>query len=159
MRLNLVVIGRLKAGPERELSERYAERAAPLARNLGFGPLDVAELAEGRARRDKDRKAEEAVAILARCGAGPIVAFDERGLSLASVTLAGRLAAWRDAGEAQMHFVIGGPDGLDEAVRRRAALTLSFGGLTLPHQLVRVLVAEQVYRAMTILGGHPYHRA
>jgi 23S rRNA (pseudouridine1915-N3)-methyltransferase len=159
LRLSLVVVGRLKAGPERELAARYAERAAPLARNLGFGALEIVELAEGRARRDKDRKAEEAAAILARCAAGVVIACDERGANLASTALAGRLARWRDAGEPHLHFVVGGPDGLDETVRARAALTLAFGTLTLPHQLVRVLVAEQVYRAMTILGGHPYHRA
>lgn len=159
MRLVVIAVGRLKAGPERSLVERYEERAVPLARSLGFGTLDLVEIPESRARRDAERKAEEAGAILARLGTGPVVAFDERGAALSSEVVAGRFAAWRDAGEGALHLIVGGADGLDEAVRRRATLTLSFGAMTLPHQLVRVLVLEQLYRAMTILSGHPYHRA
>jgi len=157
--LTLLAVGRLKAGPERALLDRYLERVTPLARAVGCGPLDHVELPEGRARRDADRRSEEAAAILARVGAGCLIAFDEGGTSLTSKTFAGRIAAWRDGGEAHLHFVIGGPDGLDPAVAAAAVLTLSFGALTLPHQLVRVLVAEQVYRAMTILTRHPYHRS
>ncbi|MDJ1157550.1 23S rRNA (pseudouridine(1915)-N(3))-methyltransferase RlmH [Chelatococcus sp. SYSU_G07232] len=159
MRLVVVSVGRLKAGPERSLVERYVERAAPLARSLGLGALDLVEIPESRARRDAERKAEEAAAILARLGAGPVVVFDERGAALSSEAVAARFGAWRDAGETALHLVVGGPDGLDEAVRRRATLVLSFGAMTLPHQLVRALVVEQLYRAMTILAGHPYHRA
>jgi 23S rRNA (pseudouridine1915-N3)-methyltransferase len=88
-----------------------------------------------------------------------LVAFDERGKSLTSEAFAQRIAAWRDDGKGSVCFVIGGPDGLDEHVRSAAGLVLSFGSLTLPHQLARALAVEQMYRALTILAGHPYHRA
>jgi 23S rRNA (pseudouridine1915-N3)-methyltransferase len=101
--------------------------------------------------------AAEAAALLARSEASKLVVLDERAPSLTSTDFAERLRSWRDSG-LSASFVIGGPDGLDEAVRRRADLPLSFGQLTLPHQIVRVLVAEQIYRALTIVAGHPYHR-
>jgi 23S rRNA (pseudouridine1915-N3)-methyltransferase len=157
--LALVAVGHLKDGPELDLVRRYAERIAPLARNLGFGPFDMVELPESRARRDRDRRHEEARALLARCATGRLVAFDEGGASVTSPAFARRVAVWRDAGEHNLQFVIGGPDGLDESVRLRADVNLCFGAMTLPHQLVRVLVVEQLYRAMTILAGHPYHRS
>ena len=116
------------------------------------------EIPESRARRDADRRAEEGAAILQRAGSSLLVALDERGCSLTSETFAQQLAAWRDGGAASLNFAIGGADGLDPSVRDRAALVVSFGALTLPHQLVRVLVLEQLYRGLTILAGHPYHR-
>jgi Uncharacterized conserved protein len=158
VRLNTVSVGRLKNGPERDLVERYRQRLEASGRNLGFTEFVQIELPESRARREDDRKAEEAEGILAKTGDGIIVAFDERGKSFSSKVFADQLARWRDDGRSQISFVIGGADGLDEALRRRADLVVSFGALTLPHQLVRVLVTEQLYRAITILGGHPYHR-
>jgi 23S rRNA (pseudouridine1915-N3)-methyltransferase len=157
VKLAVVAVGRLKAGPERELSERYRERIDALGRAHGFAPVQVAEIAESRARRGDHRRAEEAAAILEKAASDRLVVFDERGKSLTSEAFAARLAAWREEG-GSLTFVIGGPDGLDAPVRRRADLVLSFGALTLPHQLVRVLVLEQLYRALTILAGHPYHR-
>ncbi|MFC0218583.1 23S rRNA (pseudouridine1915-N3)-methyltransferase [Pseudochelatococcus lubricantis] len=158
MRIAVVSVGRLKAGPEKALVERYHERAQPLARSLGFGTVDVLELSESSARHADQRKAEEGRALLARCLPGMIVAFDERGASLSSDDLARKFAGWRDAGEAGVNLIVGGPDGLDGAVREKAALILSFGAMTMPHQIVRALVLEQVYRCLTILAGHPYHR-
>ena len=159
MKLAVIAVGRLKDGPERELTERYVERAKGVGRALGFPALQLIEIPESRARRDADRRAEEGGAILDKAGSAVLVAFDERGKSLTSEAFAQRLAAWRDEGRGAATFVIGGPDGLDERVRAAAHLVLSFGGLTLPHQLARVLVVEQLYRALTILAGHPYHRA
>ena len=159
MKLAVVAVGKLKSGPERELAERYRERAEALGRASGFAPLDIVEIAESRARREADRRTEEARAVLDRAGSAPVVAFDERGRSLTSEAFAERLGTWRDRGTSALIFAIGGPDGLDESVRRRAELVLSFGALTLPHQLVRVLVLEQIYRCLTILAGHPYHRS
>lgn len=159
MRILVLSVGRLKAGPERALVERYAERAAPLARSLGFGVVDMAELPESNARNPDQRKAEEGRALLARCVPGPLIVLDERGANLASEDLAHRFSAWRDGGEAGINLVVGGPDGLDAEVRKAAALVLSFGAMTMPHQIVRALVLEQVYRCLTILAGHPYHRA
>ena len=159
MRLALIAVGRLKDGPERELVERYRERITGAGRALGFSPLQLVEIPESRARREADRRAEEAAAILDKSASAVLVVFDERGKSLTSEAFAQRLSAWRSEGRAALHLVIGGPDGLDPRVRAAADLVLSFGALTLPHQLVRVLVVEQIYRAMTILAGHPYHRA
>lgn len=161
MRLGLIAVGRLKAGPERELCARYAGRIGDSVRALGFSGPDVIEIAESRAARADDRKHEEAAAIGARLGAagGLLIALDERGASLSSEAFARRLERDRDGGMKAATLVIGGADGLDEALRARAGLVLSFGVMTLPHQLVRVLALEQLYRALTILGGHPYHRA
>lgn len=158
MRLGLIAVGRLKAGPERDLVERYRERIDALGRSLGMPGLDLVELPESRARRDEDRRAEEGAVLLDRIGPAAAIVFDERGSSPTSVAFAARLGSWRDGGRGALACVIGGPDGLDPRVRQRADLVVSFGALTLPHQLVRALVAEQLYRALTILAGHPYHR-
>lgn len=160
MRLTLAAVGRLKAGPERELVARYVERIAATAKGVGLSELALRECDESRARRPDDRKNEEARALRALLPQGSkIVALDERGKSITSDAFAAQLGAWRDAGQRDLCFMIGGADGLDPTLRAEAALTLSFGALTLPHQLVRALVAEQIYRAISILAGHPYHRA
>ncbi len=160
MHLIVFAIGRLKAGPERDLALRYFDRAAALGRSFGVPCGDIIEISESRARRATDRITEEAAALLAQVPADAIlVAYDERGRSdLSSVAIAGRVEQWRDAGRPALVFVIGGPDGLDASVRARADLILAFGAATLPHGLVRVLVLEQLYRTLTILAGHPYHR-
>lgn len=158
MRLNLISIGRLKNGPERDLVERYRQRIHGAGRSLGFTDFTLFELPESKARRDVDRRAEEATAISTKLNDGLFIVFDERGKSLNSIVFAEQLRQWRDNGQNQVSFIIGGADGLDETLRQRAGLSLSFGLFTLPHQLVRVLVTEQLYRAITILGGHPYHR-
>ena len=159
MKISLVAVGRLKAGPERDLAERYRDRVEPLARQLGFGTFETIELVEDRARSESVRREAEGAAILARVAGGELVVFDERGRTATSLDFAEQLGTWRDAGRPTVSLVIGGPDGLDAACRERASLCLSFGRLTMPHQLVRILVVEQLYRAMTILAGHPYHRA
>lgn len=159
MRVQVLAFGRLKDGPERDLAERYRERAAALGRPLGFAGPDVVELAESRGRRPEERRGDEARRLLARAGPARLVLLDETAPSLDSERFAARIGGMRDAGQGPLAFVIGGPDGLDPAVRGGAADSLSFGRLTLPHQLVRVLVLEQLYRAFTILAGHPYHRA
>ena len=159
MKLAIIAVGRLKDGAERDLVERYAERARTIGRGLGLASVQLLEIAESRARREADRRAEEAAAILDRAASSVVVAFDERGKSVSSEAFSTRIQGWRNEGRGALSFVIGGPDGLGHEVREAADLVLSFGRLTLPHQLVRVLVAEQVYRAMTILAGHPYHRA
>jgi 23S rRNA (pseudouridine1915-N3)-methyltransferase len=158
VRLRLLAIGRLKQGPERDLVERYRERADALGRRLGFPELDLIEFAEDRGRSVAERKRAEAELLAGKAGTATTVAFDERGASVSSEDFAERLRGWRDAGRPAVAFAVGGPDGLDDGFVKRAELTLAFGRLTLPHQLVRVLVVEQVYRALTILAGHPYHR-
>ncbi|MBN8939222.1 MAG: 23S rRNA (pseudouridine(1915)-N(3))-methyltransferase RlmH [Rhizobiales bacterium] len=158
MRLILVAVGRAKAGPETELAARYHDRAVKAGKALGFRGLDVVTLDESRAADAAQRKADEATAIR-RQRAGRLILLDERGKSLGSEAFAERLGRWKDASEEAATLVIGGPDGLDPALHAEADLVLSFGAMTWPHQLVRVMALEQLYRAMTILAGHPYHRA
>jgi 23S rRNA (pseudouridine1915-N3)-methyltransferase len=158
MHLSILAIGRMKAGPERELCERYLARAQQSGHEIGFRGPDIIEFPESRARRPEDRKTEEAMALAARAGSFS-VALDERAPSLSSEVFAQKLGAARDAGKASLSFVIGGADGLEPGLVSGAQWSLSFGALTLPHQIVRVLIAEQLYRAMTILSGHPYHRS
>jgi len=159
VRLSLLAVGRLKSGPERELVERYRQRIEGMGRSLGLTGLDLVELPESRARREDDRRAEEGAALLEKAGASVLIVFDERGKSPSSEAFAERIRQWRDEGRPGIACIIGGPDGLDPRVRQRAELVISFGALTMPHQIVRALVAEQLYRALTIVAGHPYHRA
>jgi 23S rRNA (pseudouridine1915-N3)-methyltransferase len=159
MRLGILCVGRLKAGPERELYARYAERIRVI-RNLGFEGLDLKEIEESRARAAPARIAEEGGALLrALAPDAGVVAFDERGRAADSLEFARHLARERDRGRKALWFVVGGAEGLDAQLKERAQAAFSFGAMTLPHQLVRILVAEQIYRALTILSGHPYHRA
>ena len=160
MRLLVVSIGRLKQGPERELAERYRERFEDIGRRLGFRGLEIHEISESRARDAATRIAEEAAAISAAIPEKSVlVALDERGKSIDSVTFARELGRWRDEGIATTIFTIGGADGLSPDLQRRATLRIAFGSATWPHQMVRVMLFEQIYRAATILAGHPYHRA
>jgi 23S rRNA (pseudouridine1915-N3)-methyltransferase len=159
MRLLLVCVGRLKAGPERDWAGRYIERAAAAGRAIGFSAVELREAAESRAARPDDRKREEAKALR---GLLPpqarVIALDETGGLMTSRGLATELGRARDAAIAGTAFVVGGPDGLEQAFLASASLTLCFGTMTWPHQLARIMAAEQIYRAMTILSGHPYHR-
>ena len=160
MRLVVVSIGRLKQGPERELAERYRERFDDLGRKLGFRGLEIHEILESRARDSATRIAEEAAAISAVIPEKSVlVALDERGRSIDSVGFAQHLGRWRDEGIAATVFTIGGADGLSPELQRKAKLRIAFGSATWPHQMVRVMLLEQIYRAATILAGHPYHRA
>jgi 23S rRNA (pseudouridine1915-N3)-methyltransferase len=160
MRLLVISIGRLKQGPERELAERYRERFDDIGRKLGFRGLEVIELTESRARDAPTRIAEEATAISALIPEKSVlVSLDEHGSSIDSATFARHLGRWRDDSVANNVFVIGGPDGLSPDLRRKAKLTIAFGSATWPHQMVRIMLLEQIYRAATILAGHPYHRA
>jgi 23S rRNA (pseudouridine1915-N3)-methyltransferase len=159
MRLAVIAIGRLKQGPERELAERYRERFDDIGRKLGFRGLEIHDIAESRARDAPSRIAEEAAAIAVLIpDKSALVALDERGKSLDSAGFAAQLGRWRDDQVANTIFIIGGADGLLPDLRRKAKLCLSFGAATWPHQMVRVMLLEQIYRAATILAGHPYHR-
>jgi 23S rRNA (pseudouridine1915-N3)-methyltransferase len=160
MRLVVISIGRLKQGPERELAERYRQRFDDIGRKLGFRGLEIHEIPESRARDAATRIAEEAAAIAAAIPEKSVlVALDERGDNIDSTVFARHLGRWRDEQVANAIFVIGGADGLSPDLRRKAKLRVAFGSATWPHQMVRVMLLEQVYRAATILAGHPYHRA
>ena len=160
MRLVVIAVGRLKQGPERELAERYRERFDDIGRKLGFRGLAVHEIPESRARDTATRISEEAAAIAAAIPEKSVlVALDEHGKSIDSATFARQLGQWRDEGIANTIFAIGGADGLSPDLQRKAKLRIAFGSATWPHQMVRVMLLEQIYRAATILAGHPYHRA
>jgi 23S rRNA (pseudouridine1915-N3)-methyltransferase len=159
MRLALVCVGKLKAGPERLLFERYFKRLTEGARGAGLAGVDLREIGESRARRPDERRAEEAAAILASSPKGAaLVLLDERGSSATSEEWAEDIGRARDASRPVYVVAIGGPDGLDASLGPLAHRVLSFGKMTWPHQLVRVMASEQLYRAVTILTGHPYHR-
>ena len=160
MRVVVVAIGRLKQGPERELAERYRERFDEIGRRLGFRGLEIHEIPESRARDAPTRIAEEAAAITAMIPEKSVlVALDERGQNVDSSAFARHLGRWRDEGIGTTIFTIGGADGLSPELQRNAKLRVAFGSATWPHQMVRVMLLEQIYRAATILAGHPYHRA
>jgi 23S rRNA (pseudouridine1915-N3)-methyltransferase len=160
MKIVVVSIGRLKQGPERELAERYRERFEDIGRKLGFRGLEIHEIPESRARDTATRIAEEAAAISALIPEKYVlVALDEHGKNIDSAAFAQALGRWRDEGTPNTIFTIGGADGLSPDLQRKAKLRIAFGSATWPHQMVRVMLLEQIYRAATILAGHPYHRA
>jgi 23S rRNA (pseudouridine1915-N3)-methyltransferase len=158
MRIAVAAVGRMKRGPERELAERYRERAAKSGRVIGLRGLDVIEIAESRARDTQRRMLEESIALANVIPDGAaIVLLDPNGENLDSARFTTRLRGWNDGGR-DVAFLIGGPDGLAPSLAEKAALRLAFGAATWPHQLVRIMLLEQLYRAVSILSGHPYHR-
>jgi 23S rRNA (pseudouridine1915-N3)-methyltransferase len=160
MRLLIAAVGKLKQGPERELYAHYLARAETLGRGLSLSPLASLELPESRAASAEARCAAEADALLAKVPpAHTLISLDPGGKMLSSEAFAAALAKFRDGSAGGLAFLIGGADGLGLAVRNKADLLLSLGPMTLPHGLARIVLAEQLYRAVTILAGHPYHRA
>lgn len=159
MRIVVIAIGKLKQGPERELADRYRERFDDTGRKTGFRSIELHEIPESRARDASTRIAEEAATISALIpDKSSIIALDERGDPIDSATFASHLGRGRDEGMPTV-FLIGGADGLSPELRRKAKIRVAFGRATWPHQMVRVMLLEQIYRAATILSGHPYHRA
>ncbi|MEM8626791.1 MAG: 23S rRNA (pseudouridine(1915)-N(3))-methyltransferase RlmH [Pseudomonadota bacterium] len=161
MLITIHAIGRLKAGATHALSDAYLTKANQFAGRAGYTGVSVREYAESRARDTATRKREEGASILsatAAAGRSVNILLDETGKALTSRAFASRLEQWRDQQASAVHFLIGGPDGHGDDVRKHAAHTLSFGPATLPHGLARIVLLEQVYRGFTILAGHPYHR-
>ena len=160
MRIVIAAVGRLKQGPERELAERYRKRAADAGRSVGLNAFDIVEIKESRADDAARRRLEESIAIANIIPQHAVtVILDARGESLSSATFAGRLQGWRSEDKPAVVFIIGAADGLAPTLRDQASLAIAFGAATWPHQLVRIMLLEQLYRATTILAGHPYHRA
>ncbi|WP_149588571.1 23S rRNA (pseudouridine(1915)-N(3))-methyltransferase RlmH [Tabrizicola flagellatus] len=155
MRLHLCAVGRLRAGAERDLVDDYLQRLDRSGRPLGLGPVAEHEVED---RKGGGMAAEGALLARAIPEGAALCVLDERGKLLTSPEFAAQLAGWRDGGRQDAAFVIGGADGVDPALRARADLVLSFGRMVWPHMLVRVMLAEQLYRAATILAGSPYHR-
>jgi 23S rRNA (pseudouridine1915-N3)-methyltransferase len=152
MTLTVVAVGRLKAGPLKELCDEYRRRL-PM-------PVEIREVEERRPVRGNERKAREGELIVRALPKNAlVVALDERGKSCDSDGFARQLAAWRRQSGDNLAFLIGGADGLAPFVLEKAAARLSLGALTWPHLLARAMLLEQLYRAHTILTGHPYHRA
>jgi 23S rRNA (pseudouridine1915-N3)-methyltransferase len=153
-------VGRLKAGPEKSLAEDYFTRAEGLGRKAGISRIAVTEFAESQASSAAARMTEEAKLL---AGVLPPKAFtivlDERGKAMASESFAELLQRHLDSGTQDVSFIIGGPDGHAASTREQAGLLLSLGPMTWPHRLVRVMLFEQIYRAVTIMVKHPYHRA
>jgi 23S rRNA (pseudouridine1915-N3)-methyltransferase len=159
MRLLIAAVGKLKQGPERELYAHYLARAEAAGRSLGLAPFTQIEIPESRDAAPAGRRRDEAAALLAKLPSPhKLVCLDRGGEAATSEAFAEALGKFRDEGARVLCFVIGGADGLGEEALARADWTLSLGALTLPHGLARVVLAEQIYRAATILAGHPYHR-
>ena len=155
MRLHLCAVGRLRGGPERVLVDDYVTRASRSGRPLGLGPVTEHQIDE---RKVSGAQAEASALTRALPEGTRLVVMDERGRTIDSPALAALLASWRDNGTQDAGFVIGGADGTDPDLRARADLVLSFGPMVWPHMLARIMLAEQLYRAVTILSGGPYHR-
>ena len=151
MRITVVAVGRLRAGPEKALVEHFVNRIT--------WPFEIREIEQKKSRDDDALKQREAELLLKHCPAGSqIIALDERGKEITSREFAIKLGDWQDNSIRDVSIIIGGADGLHNAVRRRANLTISFGRLTWPHMLARGMLTEQLYRAQQIIAGHPYHR-
>lgn len=160
MRIIIAAVGRLKDGAERDLIDRYIGRLEATGRPLAIGPVQVLEQVEGRAGDVDARKADEADRLLKSVSAADQrVVLDAGGKMVSSEAFAEWLRAVRDGGTRTLAFLIGGPDGHGSGVLAAANLRLSLGPMTLPHGLARIVLAEQLYRAATIISGHPYHRA
>jgi 23S rRNA (pseudouridine1915-N3)-methyltransferase len=160
MRLTILAVGFSRSTSEGALVDDYVYRAQQMGRNMGFPSVTVEEISLSKARDPKTRMTEEAEKLAARIPSGAhIILLDAKGKGMTSEDFAEMLGALRDAGTKDLCFVIGGPDGLVPLPGKRPGRSLAFGPQTWPHLLVRAMLAEQVYRALTILAGHPYHRA
>ncbi len=160
MRIIVAAVGRLKRGPETELAERFRKRAAQTGRPIGLRAVEIVEIRESRADDASKRMLEESIALANIIPQGAaVVLVDGRGDNLDSASFSSQLTKWRSQDRPAAVFMIGGPDGLSPSLQDKAELRIAFGAATWPHQLVRVMLLEQIYRAATILTGHPYHRA
>lgn len=156
MRVKICAVGRMRAGPERQLFDDYADRFAKTGRNLSLGPLSVTEVED---RKNLGQVAEGELLARAIPKGALVCALDERGKTWTSPEFASNLARWRDDGASELCLVIGGADGLSPAFRAQIPHKMSLGKMVWPHMLARVMLAEQLYRAASILAGSPYHRA
>ena len=156
MRLHILAVGKMRADyPERALFEDYQMRFNRTGKPLALGPMHEVEVED---KKNLGMAAEGELLSRAVPNGAMLVCMDERGKVLSSPDFAAHLARWRDGGVQDLAFVIGGADGIDPALRAKADFLISFGAMVWPHMLVRVMLAEQLYRAATILGGGPYHR-
>jgi 23S rRNA (pseudouridine1915-N3)-methyltransferase len=159
MRIQVGAVGRLKPGPERKLADAYLERTIALGRGAGIGPLGITEIAESRAATADLRMADEAARLRAGLpDEAMTIALDGGGRDITSEEFAALIGRWRDGGTATLAFLLGGPDGLSADIKATAGYRLALGRMTWPHRLARIMLLEQIYRSVTILVNHPYHR-
>ena len=154
-RVTICAVGRLRSGPEKTLIDDYALRFDRTGRALGLGPLKFIEVED---KKNAGMAAEAKLLRNALPSGAVLVTLDERGKLLSSPAFSQKLAGWRDEGRSDIAFVIGGADGIDRALRAEADFSISFGQMVWPHMLARVMLAEQLYRAASIISGAPYHR-
>lgn len=159
MKLKVLAVGRMKAGPEQELYAKYADRISKSGKGLHLSGPDLIETAESRSEQSHKRKDEEAEALVSSAGKDArIIVFDEKGKDISSRDFAKLLKSEQDAGTQTLAFAIGGPDGHGELIKNIAVRKIRMGSMTWPHQFARIMLVEQLYRAITILSSHPYHR-
>jgi len=160
MKLFIGCVGRLKNGPEKILFNGYFDRCRKAGPKIGLGPLQLIEIVEAKNSQRPQRLRLEAAGLAKMpIQNSPRIVLDEQGRHLSSTEFSDQLKNWRDAGVRQASFLIGGPDGLDRSIIDNADLVLSLGPMTWPHMIARILLAEQLYRSISLLSGHPYHRA
>ena len=159
MRFFIACIGRMKAGADKDLFDRYIDRARKMGRGMGVTEISLVEHPESRAQTADERKSEEASVLLNGVPSGArLVVLDEHGKSFPSIAFSQKLEDWKNEGAQDVVFAIGGADGHGAGLLARADLKIAFGAMTWPHQMVRIMLSEQIYRALTIQAGHPYHR-
>jgi 23S rRNA (pseudouridine1915-N3)-methyltransferase len=159
MKIGIAAIGLLKSGPEKELAAEYEQRIQGAGRSAGLTGFSIQDWAESRSATADLRKAEEAKRLWSAVPAdGVSIVLDERGKSLSSPEFAKLIEQQAQNGCRSLHFLIGGPDGHAPETREKAFKTLSFGPMTFPHRLLRLMLLEQIYRSVTIIVNHPYHR-
>jgi len=160
MHIHIGAVGRLKKSPEQVLAQDYFERVNKVGRTAGITGLTVKEYPESQAATPRLRKNDEAERLLAGClPQSVVIVLDEHGTGMSSQQLAKYIGRLRDDGVTDVAFLIGGPDGHGADALDAATTKISFGAMTWPHRLVRIMLAEQIYRAVTILLNHPYHRS
>jgi 23S rRNA (pseudouridine1915-N3)-methyltransferase len=160
MRIMVVAVGKLKDAEERAISDRYVKRFNGAGRSMGLGPIEIRELTEGRAASADERKRDEAARLTKDVADDAfVVSLDPAGRSISSEAFAAMLGEKRDSAVKTCAFLIGGPDGHGEQALKSPIMKMSLGALKIPHGLALVVLLEQLYRAATILSGHPYHRA
>lgn len=159
MRVEIIAVGRMKPGPEKDLFDNFAKRFDGQGKALSLGPLTLTEVEEKKNLGRTELATREGEKILQAVPKGAkLIVLDERARSLKSKEFSQKLGLWRDESAPTCAFAIGGAGGLSDEVRNRADFKLSFGNQTWPHMMARVMLCEQLYRAATILAGHPYHR-
>jgi 23S rRNA (pseudouridine1915-N3)-methyltransferase len=160
MRLLVLAVGNSRATPEGALTDDFAGRSRAFGKRYGITSVTVEEVSVSKLREARGRMEAEGEKLAARIPQGShVILLDARGKGMTSDAFAEMLGAMRDAGARDMVFIIGGPDGLMLPASVKAGRSLAFGPQTWPHLMVRAMLSEQIYRALTILGGHPYHRA